>query len=570
MKIKRLDENLDKILEKLKSVHLNNIDFNFPENEYLKLEKLKIDCKCNTCNYTWRTTYQISYHDKGKCLVCSGKKLTLEKALSNLYSKYGTKFLYCIDKWETTNTKFKVKCNDCNSVLEKNYNNLYIGGFSCKKCLINSRKFNLETIKENIQKVHGNKYKFISYKNNGSLNNSRIIMECPKHNNWETKYERLVREKRGCPYCAGKKLNHVDINEFIENLTNNTKYEFFCKDPEPCGTSIIVGNCKIHGRYEKSYFNMKQSPDCPKCRNNTKEDWLLNLFKEYNIESIYNSRQIIKPLEIDVFVPKYNFGIEHNGLIWHSFGKYKTDILNNYHKLDRNKHLNKTLEMEKIGYQLFHIREDHLIDEMKMDIWKSILLNKCNISHKIHARKLKVINLENYPEFVNDFLKTNHLQGYINSTIKLGLQDPKNGIIYSIMTFGKSRFNKNIEYELLRFCNIKFHTIRGAASKLLKYFERTYKPQSLISYANRDWSQGNLYKQLGFEFIEATNPNYIYTNDNRDIISRLKVQKHKLKEFLGEENFDENLSERDNMINNGYRIYYDTGNLSFQKIDKGN
>ena len=41
-------------------------------------------------------------------------------------------------------------------------------------------------------------------------------------------------------------------------------------------------------------------------------------------------------------------------------------------------------------------------------------------------------------------------------------------------------------------------------------------------------------------------------------------QKHKLKNLLNE-NFDENLSERDNMINNGYRIYYDTGNLVYHK-----
>ena len=149
----------------------------------------------------------------------------------------------------------------------------------------------------------------------------------------------------------------------------------------------------------------------------------------------------------------------------------------------------------------------------------------------------------------------------------MGLQDPKTGIVYSVMTFGKSRFNKNIEYELLRFCNLKYHNVRGAASKLLKAFERTHKPYSLISYANRDWSQGNLYQKLGFVYSHTSEPNYIYTNLNRDIISRQQVQKHKLKDFLESRNqvFIENLSERDNMISNGYRIYYDTGNLVYYK-----
>ena len=51
---------------------------------------------------------------------------------------------------------------------------------------------------------------------------------------------------------------------------------------------------------------------------------------------------------------------------------------------------------------------------------------------------------------------------------------------------------------------------------------------------------------------------------NEKIINRMSAQKHKLKNLLNE-NFNENLSERDNMINNGYRIYYDTGNLVYHK-----
>ena len=223
--------------------------------------------------------------------------------------------------------------------------------------------------------------------------------------------------------------------------------------------------------------------------------------------------------------------------------------------------------MEEQGYQLFHIREDHLLDSKKKEIWKSVLLNKCGLSHKIHARKLQVINLNNHKDFVKVFLEENHLQGSCPSSIKLGLQDSKTGVVYSIMTFGKSRFNKNIEYELLRFCNAKFFNVRGAASKLLKFFERTYKPNSLVSYANRDWSQGNLYKAIGFKYSHTSEPNYFYI-DGIKIIPRQQVQKHKLKAFLEARNqvFNENLSERDNMINNGYRIYYDTGNLVYHKI----
>jgi hypothetical protein len=41
------------------------------------------------------------------------------------------------------------------------------------------------------------------------------------------------------------------------------------------------------------------------------------------------------------------------------------------------------------------------------------------------------------------------------------------------MTFGKCRFDKKHEWELLRFCNKLGCHVPGAASRLLKHFEKT-------------------------------------------------------------------------------------------------
>ena len=58
--------------------------------------------------------------------------------------------------------------------------------------------------------------------------------------------------------------------------------------------------------------------------------------------------------------------------------------------------------------------------------------------------------------------------------------------------------------------------------------------------------------------------NYFYfKNEYDELQSRVKFQKHKLKNIL--EVFDENLSESENMYNNGYRKIYDSGNLVFIK-----
>ena len=131
------------------------------------------------------------------------------------------------------------------------------------------------------------------------------------------------------------------------------------------------------------------------------------------------------------------------------------------------------------------------------------------------------------------------------------------------MTFGKCRFDKKHEWELLRFCNKLGYHIPGGASKLLRYFERNYQPKSLVSYADRRWSQGKVYENLGFTFSHASAPNYWYWK-NLKLESRIKYQKHKLKDLL--EIFDENKTEVENMRDNGYKQIYDCGNLVYEKI----
>ena len=96
------------------------------------------------------------------------------------------------------------------------------------------------------------------------------------------------------------------------------------------------------------------------------------------------------------------------------------------------------------------------------------------------------------------------------------------------MTFGKSRFDRKYEWELIRYATSR-HVV-GGAGKLLKYFERTYRPKNIITYADRRWSQGNMYERIGFTKIRETAPSYFYEKNNA-VLWRYKCQKHKLKNF---------------------------------------
>jgi len=105
-------------------------------------------------------------------------------------------------------------------------------------------------------------------------------------------------------------------------------------------------------------------------------------------------------------------------------------------------------------------------------------------------------------------------------------------------------------------------SVIGGFSKMLKYFERKYSPKNILSYANRRWSQGNVYESLQFEFIKDTNPNHFYVIKNK-LESRIKYQKHKLDGILN--NFDSNLTAWENLRREGFLKIYDCGNKLYIK-----
>lgn len=340
-------------------------------------------------------------------------------------------------------------------------------------------------------------------------------------------------------------------SSFIENekfLLEEFQKFFNCKQ--------TIAHKRLH-ELDISFSDVKKS---------NAEYELIKFIESFGIKIEHSNRKIISPYEIDIVLPECKLAIEYNGLMFHSLGISKYNMFNNLDKKKEitNKHMKKTDECETKEYQLFHIFENEWLNPIKKEIWKSIIRNKINKNATIYARKCEIKEVS-YNESKN-FLNNNHIQGNCISKINIGLY--YNNELIALMTFGKPRFSKNHEYELLRFCNKINYSVTGGSSKLLKYFEKKYKPKSLISYANRrlSYSKNNMYSNvLGFKKIRITKPNFFYLKEFKTNIlySRNSFQKHKLKDKL--EIFDKNLTGDQNMFNNGYRKIHDSGNLVYLK-----
>ena len=112
-----------------------------------------------------------------------------------------------------------------------------------------------------------------------------------------------------------------------------------------------------------------------------------------------------------------------------------------------------------------------------------------------------------------------------------------------------------------RYCSKIGYQIIGGTSKMLSYFIKKYKPTSIITYADKRYSDGKFYEKIGFKKTNLSKPNYFYFKGNSGLMSRIQFQKHKLKDKL--DIFNPELTEWENMQLNGYDRIWDCGNFVF-------
>ena len=260
----------------------------------------------------------------------------------------------------------------------------------------------------------------------------------------------------------------------------------------------------------------------------------------YNEKILQHDRKIIAPYELDIYIPDKKVAIEYNGLYWHSVNV----------GVDKNYHLMKTQLCEEKGIRLIHIFQNEWNEHQ--DICKSIIASALGIyENRIYARKCDVKLVDNSE--AKDFLDSNHIQGYVSAKYNLGLY--YHNELVQLISIGKSRYKKG-EYELLRMCSKLYTQVIGGFSKLMN--NQPYK--RIYSYIDRSKFSGVGYYNSNFILEAYTKPSYFYWSYSSGKLNRLVCQKHKLSKLLGS-SFYNNKTEQQNMIDAGYLLIYDCGNI---------
>lgn len=227
--------------------------------------------------------------------------------------------------------------------------------------------------------------------------------------------------------------------------------------------------------------------------------------------------------EIDIYIPDLKIGIEYNGTYFHSIegpnGKNRATY-----------HYKKAKCAQELGISLIQVWEDQW--QNNKDLIKSILAARLQVlkNNHIYARQciVKEISGKQYKNFCIE----NHIQGYRQASVKLGLFFNNN--LVQIASFSKvknlGKQNRQEEWEWIRGCPASNNLIVGGVSKLFKYFIKTYQPNSILCYADWNLFDGNGYKQLGFKFDGYTGPNKFYIT-NTIIPVRINRNPYRYKEL---------------------------------------
>lgn len=231
---------------------------------------------------------------------------------------------------------------------------------------------------------------------------------------------------------------------------------------------------------------------------------------------------------------------------------YTHNTIKNHWGLCRDKyyHCDKSALAQTNGYRCIHIFDWDNVDKI-IDMLKP--------TTRLYARNLEiwVLHKKAAEEFVNEF----HLQGSCRGQLLcLGLV--KDNVLYQVMTFGKPRYDKSYDVELLRLCTRPGYTVVGGASKLFSYATKQYGLSNIISYCDLAKFSGNVYEKIGMNLVRTTPPQEIWSKGTEHITANL-LRQHGYDQLFGT-HYGKGVSNQQCMIENDWLPVYDCGQAVYE------
>lgn len=465
------------------------------------------------------------------------KRITFDAWVERARSTHGDKYDYTLSKEDYTTTCgiVRIVCPE-HGVFKQKASEHY--KYGCKACAVQTGRRTRDDVIAECTQAHGGKYDYAqSYWT--SMDDPSTTILCPDHGAFTQRMSDHRKGMSGCIQCSRLQARTTMSDRFGVPHFNLHHVQHLLEYQDNDAFSAVLLERGPIGTME--YFNIKswalnhrtREAGIDPSMSYLESDMLQYVRSIYRGEIVLNTRSIISPYEVDIWIPDLKVGIEMHGLYWHSTAIVEPDY-----------HLRKQQLAVAAGIRLIQVFEYEWI--------KSSDIVKTKIRHilghatdKVYARKCTVDHQVPFTEYVQ-FCSQHHIQG-----ARYGV-DVIKGLRFNEELVAVMSMRSNI---LERYCS-SVHVV-GGFSKLLNTVHG-----DIVTYADLRYSdpRDNVYLTNGFVVDGQTPPNYKYWKPGEFVVqSREKFQKHKI--LALHPTFDPLLTEAEMMDQLGYYKIYDAGHL---------
>lgn len=334
-----------------------------PPTEIMPSSNKKVWWKCHICGHEWQSTPNGRYSRNARCPECAKKnrrshsslKLERPDLLSDWdYSKNDNEWLNLLS---TSKQRVSWKCHICGHEWQTTIYQRACSDTNCPAC-----KGERGTLPW-LERRHPELAKEWDYEANAPASPSTVTCGsdtlygwvCPKGHHYRASIGNRVRNKSGCPYCAGKKLlqGFNDLRTLFPEVAkewDRTKNKLGPEAYPAHSGSKVWWKCPVcKTSWEATIANRtgQNKTGCPICSSDNKVSMIEAGLYFYIEREFPDAEQSVRPSwlhsrELDIVIPSLRFAIEYDGCFFH------TDI---------TRDIWKSRTCQQHGLTLLHVRE---------------------------------------------------------------------------------------------------------------------------------------------------------------------------------------------------------------------
>lgn len=345
--------------------------------------------------------------------------------------------------------------------------------------------------------------------NNGKLTPETVKFNSRKKAYWLAKcgheFRQIIGDRNAgnaCPVCTGRILisgvtDLATVNPEIAKEWHPTENEKLTPQKVRANDSRVVSwqcSLKPHHNWKATVKSRHNGSLCPHCPHKTSkaEDTIREYIESLNYEVLASYRDILPGRkEIDIFIPSLNFGVEFNGVYWHSEGGGKKDT---------QYHFNKWSNCHNLGVELVQIWEDDWVSSPELVL--------VSLSRRLAAKgnQAPVTNLATRSiskEEAETFLNDNEVGGFKAGTYYHGSVDA-HGELQSVLVLDRVGSKMDITHYV---SNID---ASGDLKELLQHVTETHGALSFTVTVDNCNGEGSIYRNTGFSEVKVEPAHYKY------------------------------------------------------------